>query len=368
MAKVTLFNAANGLSCVVDAGAKGLRGKPWLDELSRWAKEATEPQSLAGIGLGRMANFSAIIDGQKMGVKPLGESYSTPDFNGVELFDVIPNSSVLATGDGADVTIGNDVLTEPDKTHANYFNTTTDPDDLVAPRGGSAPAFLQSVADAGGLNLSTGEGTITINVNGVAYAVAVGVATSTTVEVLRTAITNSGAPVDVAIEGGDTLRIFTLGKGISQNISVDANTASGIIFTGAGQSSQAGVTYRGTNGPLGQNSNADQVASGSGLKPQARILPGSVVVTATIGAATVTLTDDRAGALSDITGTHTGTINYTTGVIAITFGTAPDNATAVNASWKALRLVPLHEECRLPDESIGPQAGRPIVEMALRLK
>lgn len=366
MAKVTLYNGITGLSCIVDAGGQGLRGKSWLDELSGFAHEAAEPTSLAGIGLGRLANFSAIVDGAKMGTKPLGETYSTPAYTGVNLFDVIRNSAVLATGDTADVTFGADALTENDRTHADYYNTSTDPDDAVAPVGGSAPAFLQTIADGGGINLAAGSGAFILNVNGVAYTVTVGTGGAVTVEDLQEDVHNSGAPVSTAIEGDDTLRIFTLANGVSQNISVTTSTAAVIIFTGAAQSSQVTTVYSGDNGPLGNVSNGDAAVTG-GVKLQRRILPGSVVVTATLAAGAVELTDDRAGVLSDLTGAHVGTIAYATGAITLTFAAAP-TATPVNAVWKCLMPVDLSSEVRLPEGSIGPVDGAPTVEMALILR
>jgi hypothetical protein len=64
MPRVTLYNALNGLSTVVDCG-KGLRGKSWLEEVSVWLKAAAEPNALAGLGLGRLANYPAILNGSR---------------------------------------------------------------------------------------------------------------------------------------------------------------------------------------------------------------------------------------------------------------------------------------------------------------
>jgi hypothetical protein len=355
MARVTLFNSANGLSTTVDSGP-GLRGKTWGDEASRWLREAVEPAALAGLGLGRVANFPSYLDGSKMGVRPLGEAYSTPNFSGIELSEVIQNSAVLATGDGADLTIGGDALTVADRTHANYYNTTTDPDDAVAPVGASAPAFLQTVADAGGINLAAVAGTIQIIVNGTTYTVNVGTATATTAEIIRTAVEASGAPVNCAIEGGDTCRIFTLNNGVTASISVVTSATALLLFTGAAQSSQVTTVYRGDNGPLGDVANADVV---NGVKVQRRILPGSVTVTATVGAVGVTMTDNRAGVLVDPLGVDAGTINYVTGAITLTYAVAPDNATNVLASWKVLKPVAFGDEVRVPEDFP--------LEMAIRL-
>ena len=51
------------------------------------------------------------------------------------------------------------------------------------------------------------------------------------------------------------------------------------------------------------------------------VIPGTVTVSATIGAATVTATDDGHGTLSG-TGVS-GTIDYDTGAISVTYTTAP---------------------------------------------
>jgi hypothetical protein len=58
---------------------------------------------------------------------------------------------------------------------------------------------------------------------------------------------------------------------------------------------------------------------------------GTVAVTATVGAAPVTMSDDGEGRLSGTAGA--GTIDYTTGLFSLVFGTAPDNATDVTANY-----------------------------------
>jgi hypothetical protein len=58
---------------------------------------------------------------------------------------------------------------------------------------------------------------------------------------------------------------------------------------------------------------------------------GTVAVTATVGAAPVTMSDDGEGRLSGTAGA--GTIDYTTGLFSLVFGTAPDNATNVTANY-----------------------------------
>lgn len=61
------------------------------------------------------------------------------------------------------------------------------------------------------------------------------------------------------------------------------------------------------------------------------VQPGSVTIDATVGAAPVSMTDDGDGNLSGTAGT--GTINYYTGAISLTFSTAPDNATNVTIDY-----------------------------------
>ncbi len=68
------------------------------------------------------------------------------------------------------------------------------------------------------------------------------------------------------------------------------------------------------------------------------VAPGTVTVTATIGGSGVTLYDDGEGNLKDSSGSHTGTVNYVTGAISVSFGTAPDNGTNIVASYKYLAV------------------------------
>jgi len=336
--QITLYDALTGASTLVDAGDGGgaSRMKQWQEEVALWLAEALEPLSLKGLGRGRHANFPGYLTGEQIA-----------NFNGITIFRVEQQSAVLAVGDGSAVAFGSTALTEPDRTHANYFNTTTDPDDPVAPRGGSAPAFLQTIVDAAGLDLSTTSGILTFRVNGTLYTITGLTGTAVTVEQIQTAINTAGVPVDTSIEGGDTLRIFAPSNGITSNIEAVAVTGDVaiVLFTGAGQSSQPNVQYRGTNGPLGVMDNTEVVGT---VKPQRRILPSSVSITATIGASVVLVTDNGAGVLADATSTHTGTINYVTGAVAITYGTAPDNATNVTATWKALKPLDLTLPARVP--------------------
>lgn len=354
---IVLYSATTGLSTLVDAG-DGMRQKSWLEEVSRWLKEAVEPTTLKGLGLGRLANFPTFLDGSELSSNPIGQAPVTSSFAGVEVSEVVPQSVVFAVADGSATAFGTEALTQPDPTHADYFNTTTDPDDPVAPRGAQAPAFLQTIVDAGGLDLSTTSGVLTVRVNGVLYSVSGLTGATTVVEDIRTAIIDAGWPVNTQIEGGDTLRIFAPGLGRTANIKAVAVTGdvATVLFTGSGQSSQPNVLYLGTGGPLGEMSNAN---SANGAKTQRRILPGSVVVTATVSGVTITLTDNKSGTLVPNTGAHTGTINYTTGAIALTFAAAPTNATNINAKWKALIPLDLTQPVR---KRLGG------LEMAIRAK
>lgn len=353
MSLVTLYNALTGASTVVDAG-DGIRQKSWMEEVPRWLKEAVEPSVLKGLGLGRLANYPTWLDGRGLSSNPIGQAPVIPAFNGVEITQVVPQTVTLATGDAAAVAFGDTVLTEPDRTHANFFNTTTDPDDAVAPVGGSAPAFLQTLADGGGVNLAATSGVLTFRVNGTLYTITGLTGAATVVEDVRDAIATAGVPVDMQIEGADTLRIFAPGNGVSQSIEAvavagDVATA---LFTGASQSSQPNVVYRGTNGPLGVIDNTE-VPSGSSFKPVRRILPLSLTVT---DVARI-LSDDGAGVLSTTSDLSVGTIDYATGAISLTYATAPA-AAAITASYKVLKALDMTRPVRVPS------AG---MEIALRI-
>lgn len=76
----------------------------------------------------------------------------------------------------------------------------------------------------------------------------------------------------------------------------------------------------------------------TGTLPIALVVPGSVTFTITVGAATVTITDNGVGIL---TGSGvTGTLNYVTGAWTLTCTTAPDNSTAINAAHRYYFTTP----------------------------
>jgi len=350
----TLYEAATGIEVgKVDEG-DGLRQKTWLDELSRWAMEMATERGLGSAGTGILANFPSIVEGAVpyMGSKAIGETYSAPAFFGWELYEASQQSGSLGTGDAAILEWGDVVLAEPDPTHQDFYNATTDPDDAVNPLGATAPAFLQTVVDAWNL---TGLLTLTIVVNGATHAIPVTTANAAavTAEELQESILAAGAPVNCFLEGGDTIRLMAIGNGVSRNIMAVNASAATVLFTGAGQSSQPGVMYYGTGGPLGQMDNTSNVV---GAKPQRRILPGSISIDITMGGEVVVVTDSTittgntgvlAGQNAAGTATVNGTINYVTGLISVTtVGDAADAATNLVASWRALVPINLHEPVR----------------------
>jgi hypothetical protein len=355
MPQVQLFNSANGLSCVVDAGGKGLRGKSWLDELSRWAKEAVEPTALAGIGLGRLANFPTIIDGRKNEVRALGEALVDPAYSGVELFECVPQSTVFATGDAAALTFGQTALTQPILATANYGTAagTTHSDAVLAPVGGQSPAYVLSDTGVANFNLGATDGILTVIVNGTTFTVNVGTGAATTLANIVAAMTTSGIPVITTLHNTNFILLSTVLPGVTQSINVvnTAGTAGAVLFATNG-----GALRSGNGSAIGDMSLTQSTTAGN--KVQRRILPGSVQIDATVAGVANQMTDDRAGVLADLAAAHAGTINYATGAITLTYTAAPA-AAAINASWRALIPVELHREVRLPE--------RTVTQMAIRL-
>lgn len=337
-----LYDALTGASVLIDAG-EGTRQKAWLDEIPRWLMEASERVEVLGLDIARRVNFPAFIEGDReLTANPIGGNVNPLDaFNGIEMSEVVPNRIQIGLGDGSETDFGGETLTAPDPAALAYATNGTDGGPPL-PRGGAHPAFLTSEDGSSNFNLGATSGDLLITVNGAQFTVDVGTGAATTPESIVAAVINAGVPVQALIADvgvTDRVRLLTLGVGVAQTIRVDGDVAA-VVFASSDL-----TDFRGAGGPLN-----DLRALSVGVRPQRRILPGSIQVSATIGAATVLMTDDGAGALADDfdSPTHTGTIDYATGAIDIDYGTAPDNATAVIASYKALLPLTLSDPVRIP--------------------
>jgi hypothetical protein len=365
MPKIVLYNADNGLSCIVDAG-KGLRQKAWLDDLSAMLKESVEPSTLAGLGLGRLANFPAVIDGSQMGTKPLGEAYSTPAFSGVELFDVIHNSVQFAIGDGATAAFGAAALTIGDPAQDNYATAGAASGTDAAPQGAVGyPAFITSDTEA--YNLAATDGILSVRINGVLFTASVGVGAATSAETVLAAIHAANWPCRaVGVASGadaiDQVRLLALNSGRASTMQavITAGTAGAVIFA-----TETGALRFGWGNPLNDVRNASQAlgAQVPGVKAQRRVLPGSVVASTLIAAATVSMSDNRAGVLASVPAGHVGTIAYPTGVLTMTWGANVDNLAAITVGYKSLVPVDLFRPVRTP----ATERPGTVLEMAIRL-
>jgi hypothetical protein len=362
MPRITLFNANNGLSTLVDAGT-GLRAKSWLEELPIWLKESVEPAALAGIGLGRLANFPSVIDGSKMAVRPMGEALQVPAFAGVEIFECIPNTQVVGIGSGASAAIpGAAALTIGDITNLNYATAGAASGTVGVPVNGLGyPAFLTS--DAENYNLAATDGILSVRINGVLYTANVGVGGATTAEQVITAILAAGWPCGVSgvIVGGAIIhvRLSALacgGSSTTMQAVVTAGTAGAVIFA-----VETGALRFGYNGPLndmrlGLAANGAQMP---GIKVGHRVLPGSVTLTTTIaGPLADSATDNRAGILSNLAGTSLGTVNYVTGAVVMAWAGNVVNLTAVTARFRSLWPVDLFRPVRVNEHNGGQFAIR----------
>lgn len=89
------------------------------------------------------------------------------------------------------------------------------------------------------------------------------------------------------------------------------------------------------------------LTSFSGTLANKLSIPGSIEMTATVGAAVVTITDNGEGVLSG--DGVTGTINYTTGAWTLEFDTAPDDTTDITADYTRL-VDPVNA---VADENLG---------------
>lgn len=89
---------------------------------------------------------------------------------------------------------------------------------------------------------------------------------------------------------------------------------------------------------------SEQIGTGNGTTTSfsgtllRRVVPRSVEVNYRIAGVNYTATDDGAG---NITGTNisSGTVNYTTGNISITFSSPPDNGSTVTVNYRAYTTI-----------------------------
>ena len=354
MSVITFYNALTGGSTLVDDGGSGggsSRAGPWLDNVPRWLKEAVEkdgsdvgsPIDLKGLNLGILANYPVFLDGRGRESNAIGNNAPVSVFNGVDILDVRQYTTRLAIGDNSETDFGEEALTQPDKTLNDFANTGTDGLVAVLPAGGQVGAFV--ISDADTHDISGDDGILTVIVNGTSFAVPVGVGAAVTAEELAAFINVAGVPVVAVandIAGDGLLLLMTLATGGSQTISVDrsAGSAGATIFAAAAATIRVGF-----GGPL----NAVE-SSSDGLRPQRRILPGSVTVqdAGTLITLTDTLVSGDLGTLATAQDASTGTINYLTGAIDVDFAVAPTAAVLVNSTFKAMTPLVLSEQVRIP--------------------
>jgi hypothetical protein len=332
-----------------------------VEELPIWLKECVEPSALAGIGLGRLANFPSVIDGSKMASRPMGEALTVPTFSGVEIFECVQNTVNICPA-GANTAIpGNAALTVPDITAVTYATNGAASGTIIAPVNGVGyPAFITS--DAENWNLAATDGILSVRINGQLFTANVGVGAATTAEAAIAAILAAGWPCMVVgvINAGaiDRIRISALGNfGVSTTMQaiVTAGTAGAVIFA-----AETGALRFGAGGVLNDMRSALAVngAQLAGIKVGHRILPGSITLSATLaGAIADSMTDNRAGVLSNLLGTSVGTIVYATGVVRATWQ-ANASGSAVNASFQALWPVDMYKPVRVNEHNGGEFAIR----------
>jgi hypothetical protein len=345
-----LYRADTGaLLGKIDLG-DGLRGKDWANELPQILLEAATRRGLTNDGYGVLANFPAFVDGRKTQSRPIGENLSTAQPASVSLFKAVSQTAVFQLGDGAVTAWLDAALTQPILATAAYgiAGATTHSDDTLAPRGGRSPAFVSSDTGVANFNLGATDGILTVIVNGTTFTVTVGTGAATTLANIVAAMTTSGIPVITTLHNTNFILLSTPAAGISQTLEVvnTAGTAGAVLFATNG-----GAQRSGNGSPIGQMDNSDVV---QGMKPQRRILPGSMSLATTMAAEVVTSVDTHtaggntgviAGSNAAATATVAGTVNYVTGNVEFdTVGDAPDNATAVNLTYKALIPIDLAEE------------------------
>lgn len=345
---ITLYNGLTGASTLVDAGGTGggsSRSGPWLNEVSRWLKEAVEPTSpidLKGLGLGILANYPTLLHGRGRTSNAIGNNAPVANFNGVDLFKVVQHTLTIGVGDAAELDFGNEALTIGDPAANNYGNVGSDGLAVPVPAGAATPAFVLSNADGGGFNLAATSGVLTINVDGVSYAVTVGTGTSVSAEAIVAAILDAAVPVMAhhnAPGAGDEVLVTGVGIGASHTLQIDrsAGSAGAVIFPAA-----AATLRQGKGGPLNSLEAVSQAP-----RLQRRILPGSISVVA--GAVTGVDATITTGSTGVIAGAGvSGTINYASGVIDLDYVAAPGAAAPVNATFKALVPLDLHAQVKVP--------------------
>jgi hypothetical protein len=333
----------------VDVG-DGLRAKSWLEEIPRLLLEAATARGLTADGYGILANFPAFIDGRKTQSRAVGENLTARALNSVQLFIGVPQTQLMGTGDAAVTAWGDVALNVADPAAVNYANAgPTNPALPPVPRGARSPAFVMSDTGAGNYNLAATDGILSFVVNGATFAITVGAGAATTLAQVMAAIQASGAPVRALLNNTNFVLVTTIGQGRCQNIMAvnTAGTAGAVIFA-----AQGNVVHFGNGSPLGQMDNSDSLVSG--VKSARRILPGSLRIAMTMATEAIVASDARLTGLitgRNIAGTTTvtGTVTYSTGNMEFdTVGDAPDNATAVTATYKALIPVDLSEEVNLP--------------------
>jgi hypothetical protein len=361
MPRITLYNALNGLSTIVDCG-QGLRSKSWLEEISIWLKSAAEPTALAGIGLGRLANYPAVLNGSKMSTRAMGEALVVPAFVGAELFEVVRQTQIIGIGTAASAAMpGVAALTQGVPAMDNYATAGAASGTVCTPINGVGyPAFITSNAE--NYNLAATDGVLSVVINGVTFTAAVGLGTATTAEAVLAAIHAANWPcraVGIAsvADGIDQVRLLALNPGRSSTMQavVTAGTAGAVIFA-----AETGVVRFGWGGPL-NDLRLGTAALGRevpGVKPQRRILPGSLVVTTTTAGGADSMTDNRLGVLSNLAGTSVGTIVYATGAITCTWAANVAAATNILARFGALIPLELSAPVRVNTHNGGEYAIR----------
>jgi hypothetical protein len=119
------------------------------------------------------------------------------------------------------------------------------------------------------------------------------------------------------------------------------------LVTGNVLTATSGESYGTGNGSITTFAHTlTGVASSTGVSP--KVVPGSV----SIVAGAITATDNGAGALTG-TGVTSGTINYATGAVSITYTAAPANALAITVGYSVFATPALYIGLAGPSVSDG---------------